>query len=220
MQGGAVVTGSVEGESAHLVRLDPGHDLRVPRLSCVTTPRFSRTELESFAGRTIEDLLPDPLRLLFVGINPGLVSAATGLHFARPGNRFYPALHAAGVIDSVTAAEARPELEAAGIGITNLVARSSARADELDDDELHLGRDRLERLVAQRRPAVVAVAGITSYRVAFGERRAVAGRQPRDLAGAAVWVVPNPSGLNAHETVATLAEAYAAPARAAGVLPD
>ncbi len=220
MQGGAVVAGSVKGKSAHLVRLDPGHDPRVPRLSCVTTPRLTRADLESFAGRTIEDLLPDPLRLLFVGINPGLVSAATGLHFARPGNRFYPALQAAGVIDSVTAAEAQPELEAAGIGITNLVARSSARADELDDHELSAGRERLDQLVTQRRPAVVAVAGITSYRTAFGERRAAAGRQPHDLAGAALWVVPNPSGLNAHETVASLAAAYAGPAREAGVLRD
>lgn len=181
---------------------------------------MTRAELESFAGSTIEDLLPDPLRLLVVGINPGLVSSATGLHFARPGNRFYPALRAAGVIESLTAADARPELEAAGVGITNLVARSSARADELDDHELLAGRDRLERLVAERRPVVVAVAGISSYRTAFGERRAVAGRQPRDLAGAALWVVPNPSGLNAHETVASLAEAYAEPARAAGVLPS
>lgn len=186
----------------------------------MSTSRWSRAELESFAGRTIEDLLPDPLRLLFVGINPGLVSAATGLHFARPGNRFYPALHAAGIIESLTAAEARPELETAGVGITNLVPRASARADELEDEELLAGRVRLEQLVAERRPAVVAVAGITSYRTAFGERRATAGRQPGDLAGAVLWVVPNPSGLNAHETVATLAEAYAEPARAAGVLPD
>jgi len=184
----------------------------------VSTPRFTRAELESFAGRTIDDVLPDPLRLLFVGINPGLVSAATGLHFARPGNRFYPALHAAGLIGSPVATGAQPDLERAGIGITNLVARASARADELDDDELRAGRLRLERLVLERRPAVVAVAGITSYRTAFDERRAVPGRQPRDLAGAELWVVPNPSGLNAHATVDSLAQAYAAPARAAGLL--
>lgn len=186
----------------------------------MSTPRFTRAELESYAGRTIDDLLPDPLRLLFVGINPGLVSAATGLHFARTGNRFYPALREAGIIESVTAAEARPELLAVGIGITNLVARSSARADELDAAELLEGRERLVQLVAVRRPAVVAVAGITSYRTAFGERAAVAGRQSHDLAGAALWVVPNPSGLNAHETVTSLAAAYAEPARAAGILPD
>ncbi|WP_229055056.1 mismatch-specific DNA-glycosylase [Aeromicrobium sp. Leaf350] len=185
----------------------------------MSAPRWTRAELESFAGRTIEDLLPDRLRLLFVGINPGLVSAATGLHFARPGNRFYPALQAAEIIDSLTAEEAQPELAGAGIGITNLVPRASARADELDDDELRVGRDRLEHLVAERRPAVVAVAGITSYRTAFAEPKAVAGRQPDGLAGAALWVVPNPSGLNAHETVASLADAYAEPARAAGVLP-
>ncbi|GAA1738379.1 mismatch-specific DNA-glycosylase [Aeromicrobium alkaliterrae] len=184
----------------------------------MSTPRLTRAELGSYAGRTIPDLLPDPLRLLVVGINPGLVSAATGLHFARPGNRFYPALQAAGIIASVTAEEAQPELLAAGVGITNLVARASARADELDDDEVRAGRSRLEQLVAQRRPQVVAVAGITSYRTAFDERRAVPGRQPRDLGDAQLWVVPNPSGLNAHETVASLAAAYAEPARAAGVL--
>ncbi len=184
----------------------------------MSTPRLSRAELESYVGRTIPDLRPDPLRLLFVGINPGLVSAATGLHFARPGNRFYPALQAAGLITSATAQEAQRELLSAGVGITNLVARATARADELDDDEVRAGRARLERLVAEARPPVVAVAGITSYRTAFGERGAVPGRQPLDLGDAELWVVPNPSGLNAHETVASLAEAYAAPARAAGVL--
>jgi len=181
---------------------------------------LTRAELESFAGRTIPDLVPDDLRLLFVGINPGLVSAATGMHFARPGNRFYPALRLAGILpdDALTPEEAAPALRARGVGITNIVARASARADELDDAELVTGRQRLEAFIAEHRPRVVAFAGITSYRIAFGEKKARAGRQERTIAGAAVWVVPNPSGLNAHETVTSLAAAYGEAAAEAGLL--
>jgi TDG/mug DNA glycosylase family protein len=181
---------------------------------------MTRAELESFAGRTIPDLVPDDLRLLFVGINPGLVSAATGMHFARPGNRFYPALRLAGILpdDVLTPEAAAPALIARGVGITNIVARASARADELDAAELLAGRDRLEVFIAEHEPRVVAFAGITSYRIAFGERKARSGRQERSIAGAQVWVVPNPSGLNAHETVASLASAYGEAAAAAGVL--
>lgn len=179
---------------------------------------WSRAELESFAGRTIPDLMPDELRLLFVGINPGLVSAATGLHFARRGNRFYPALRAAGLVDTIDPAIAAGQLRDRGVGITNIVARASARADELTTEELVAGRALLEDLVLQRRPRVVALAGITSYRTAFGRRTAVPGRQGDPLGESQVWVVPNPSGLNAHETVTSLARAYAEAARAAGVL--
>jgi TDG/mug DNA glycosylase family protein len=114
----------------------------------------------------------------------------------------------------------REHLQDRGIGITNLAPRATARADELTAEELKVGGERLRALVEEVRPRVVAVAGITAYRMAFGERRAVAGRQPEPLGGAELWVVPNPSGLNAHHTVATLAEAYAEPARAAGLLPD
>lgn len=158
------------------------------------------------------------LRLLFVGINPGLVSAATGLHFARNGNRFYPALRAAGILppDVLTPEDAVPALLARGVGITNLVPRASARADELDDTELREGRARLERLVAERRPRAVAVAGITAYRTAFGDRKASVGEQERTI-GDALWVVPNPSGLNAHASVASLAAAYGEAADAAGL---
>lgn len=180
--------------------------------------RWSRAELESFAGRTIDDLLPDgELALLFVGINPGLVSAATGLHFARRGNRFYPALRDAGLIETIDPQEAGAQLTARGIGITNLVARASARADELDRGELVEGRQRLARLVAERGPRVVAVLGVTAYRAAFQEPRATTGRQPCDLSGAALWVAANPSGLNAHATPATLAADYGQIARAAGL---
>jgi len=199
----------------------------------VPAPRrraFTRAELESFRDAEVPDLLPDPaaggpgLRLLFVGINPGLWTAATQTHFAHPVNRFYPALLAAGIIErpidpaaGMTDAD-REHLTSRGIGITNVVRRATARADELTDDELRTGGQRLEALVARVHPRVVALAGITAYRSAFGRRKAKLGRQEETLGGAELWVVPNPSGLNAHETVATLATAYAATARAAGVI--
>ncbi|HYH35077.1 MAG TPA: mismatch-specific DNA-glycosylase [Nocardioides sp.] len=187
-------------------------------------PRFTRAELESFRDAEVPDLLGPDCRLLFVGINPGLWTAATQTHFAHPANRFYPALALAGIVErridpaaGMTEAD-RTHLLDRGIGITNLVRRATARADELTAVELLEGGRRLTELVAQVRPRVVAVAGITAYRSAFGVRRAVLGPQAEPLAGAELWVVPNPSGLNAHETVASLAVAYAAPARAAGVL--
>nr|WP_202388460.1 mismatch-specific DNA-glycosylase [Nocardioides flavescens] len=166
-----------------------------------------------------------PLRLLFVGINPGLWTAATQTHFAHPVNRFYPALLRAGIIERRIDPAAgmddddRRHLLERGLGITNLARRATARADELSDAELREGGEALVALVERTRPRVVAVAGITAFRTAFGRRRAVLGRQDETLGGAELWVVPNPSGLNAHETVDSLATAYAAPARAAGVLP-
>jgi double-stranded uracil-DNA glycosylase len=191
--------------------------------------RFTREELEAFRGSEVDDLLGPALRLLFVGINPGLWTAAVRTHFAHPTNRFYPALAAAGITDYEVDRVAgmsdadRAHLTARGVGITNLVRRASARASELSGEELREGGERLLELVADHRPGVVAIAGISAYREAFGERRAILGRQPDTLesaarwSGAALWVVPNPSGLNAHETVATLA-AYAAPAAEAGVI--
>jgi len=190
-------------------------------------PRFTKAELQSYYGVFVPDLLPrddQELRLLFVGINPGLWTAATQTHFAHPVNRFYPALLAAGIItrpvDAATGmtAEDRDHLRSRGIGITNLVQRATARASELTNAELKEGGAALTRLVEARRPHVVAVAGITAYRAAFGLPKAVPGRQPEPLGPAELWVVPNPSGLNAHETVASLAQAYAAAARAAGVI--
>jgi TDG/mug DNA glycosylase family protein len=192
--------------------------------------RFTRAELEAYRGREVDDLVGPGLRLLFVGINPGLWTAAVRTHFAHPTNRFYPALAAAGITDyevdrvaGMTDAD-RAHLLARGIGITNLVRRASARASELSREELREGGERLLEFVAEHRPRVVAVAGISAYRDAFAERAAALGRQPETLesasrwSGAALWVVPNPSGLNAHETVATLAVAYAAAAAEAGVL--
>lgn len=187
-------------------------------------PRFSRAERESFRGAEVPDLLDPGLRLLFVGINPGLWTAATGTHFAHPGNRFYPALSRAGIIRHPIDPGAgmtdgdRDHLRELGIGITNLVRRATVRADELDAEELRAGGERLRSLVVETRPRVVAIAGITAFRQAFADRKAVVGRQPQDLAGAELWVVPNPSGLNAHHTVDSLALAYAEPARAAGII--
>ncbi len=188
---------------------------------------FSRAELESFRDAVVPDLLPTrpehELKLLFVGINPGLWTAATQTHFAYPGNRFYPALLRAGVIvEPIDPAagmtdDERDVLRARGIGITNMVARATAKASELGDAELRAGGAALTALVERLRPRVVAVAGITAYRAAFGLPKATMGRQPEPLAGSELWVVPNPSGLNAHETVASLATAYAAAARAAGI---
>jgi double-stranded uracil-DNA glycosylase len=184
---------------------------------------FTRAELESFRDATVPDLLGPDTRLLFVGINPGLWTAAAQAHFARRGNRFYPALFQAGIGDHVIDASSgysaadRDLLLESGIGITNLVSRATARADELTAAELAAGAQRLRRLVGQIKPRVVAVLGISAYRVAFGEPRARAGRQPTDLAGAQLWVVPNPSGLNAHSSLADLAAAYRDVARAAGV---
>jgi len=189
---------------------------------------FTRAELESFRGQEVDDLLGPNLKLLFVGINPGLWTAAVQTHFAHPGNRFYPALLQAGIIEhpinptTGMTDEDRADLTGRGIGITNLVKRATARASELNANELHEGGERLLDLVAQRRPMVVAVAGITAYRQAFRQPAASLGLQspPRDKvwSGARLWVVPNPSGLNAHETIATLAVAYAAPAVEAAVI--
>lgn len=196
----------------------------------VAPPRrtFTRAELETYRGQEVPDLLPGPedppLRLLFVGINPGLWTAATQTHFAHPTNRFYPALHAAGIIErpidpaaGMTDAD-RDHLRSRGIGITNVVRRATARADELTTAEYREGGQRLRDLVERLAPRVVAVAGLTAYRSAFRQPRATGGRQTEPWGGTEVWVVPNPSGLNAHDTPATLAEKYAAAARAAGVL--
>ncbi|GAA1927158.1 mismatch-specific DNA-glycosylase [Nocardioides hwasunensis] len=193
----------------------------------LTAMGFTRAELESFRDTEVADLLPareQALHLLFVGINPGLWTAATQTHFAHPGNRFYPALLRAGILTSPVDQSAgmsdddRDALRRRGIGITNLAARATARADELSADELRDGGEKLRALVDDRRPRVVAVAGITAYRSAFGDRSARAGEQAEPWGTSRVFVVPNPSGLNAHETVESLARAYAEAARAAGVI--
>ena len=184
---------------------------------------FTKAELKSYEGASVPDLVGPGLKLLFVGINPGLWTAATQTHFAHPGNRFYPALRLAGIVDrEISRADGmtdddRAYLISRGIGNTNLVTRATVRADELSAAELRAGRLRLEAFVAKHRPVVVAIAGITAYRTAFGRPKAKLGEQPEAIGDARLWVVPNPSGLNAHATIASLASAYAEPARAAGL---
>ena len=185
---------------------------------------FTRAELESFAGATVPDLIGPDVKLLFVGINPGLWTAATGTHFAHPANRFYPALLEAGIIESpidrgvgMTDDDRRALIDR-GIGITNVVRRATAKASELTADELRAGGEQLRAFVRAHRPAVVAVAGITAYRTAFSRPKAMMGEQPEALEGARLFVVPNPSGLNAHETTSSLAAAYRQAAVAAGVV--
>jgi TDG/mug DNA glycosylase family protein len=189
--------------------------------------RFSRDELESCRGATVPDLLPragEPAtRLLFVGINPGLWTAAAGAHFARRGNRFWPALHLAGITPRLVDASAgmsepdRAMVVGQGVGITNVVPIATARADELTADELRAGGLRLTELIERIEPPVVAVLGLTAYRTAFGSPSSVAGRQVETLGGSELWVLPNPSGLNAHATVASLAAAYREAAVSAGI---
>jgi TDG/mug DNA glycosylase family protein len=137
------------------------------------------------------------LRVLFCGINPSLYSAAVGHHFARPGNRFWPALHASGLTERLLKPEEEQLLLSQGFGITNLVARATARAEELPAAELMAGARRLEAKVRRWRPAVVAVLGVTAYRTAFTRLRAVIGCQAEAIADVVIWVLPNPSGLNA-----------------------
>ena len=164
-----------------------------------------------------------PLRVLFCGINPSLYSAATGWHFARPGNRFWPALHLSGFTPRRLAPAEQHLLPGYGLGITNLVARATAQASELDAAELRAGGERLLALMTAHRPRILAVAGVTAYRTAFGRPRATIGPQPPPpavprpslpaglqlpSAGLQVWVLPNPSGLNALWTTSKLIEAF------------
>jgi TDG/mug DNA glycosylase family protein len=185
---------------------------------------FTRRQLERYRDATLPDLIGRGVRLLFVGINPGLWTAATQTHFARPGNRFYPALLAAGIIDrplqhaaGMSVAD-RHYLINRGIGITNIVHRATARADELTSTELQEGRLHLEDLVRTFKPPVVAILGVTAYRTAFQRPKAKPGPQAETIGAATLWVVPNPSGLNAHATAASLATAYREPAVAAGIV--
>ncbi len=184
---------------------------------------FTRAELRSFTGATLPDLIADGVRLLFTGINPGLRSVAVQGHFAPRGNRFYPALLRAGITDHLIDASAglsasdRDYLLGRGIGITSLVARATAGASELGPAELAEGARALAGRVRRYQPRVVAILGVSAYRIAFGSPRAALGRQPGSLHGAELWVVPNPSGRNAHASADTLAAAYREVALAAAI---
>ena len=172
-----------------------------------------KVDLAAARDRTITDVLPpadQPFRVLFCGINPGLYSAATGWHFARPGNRFWPALHLSGFTPRLHKPSEQDELRGYGLGLTNLAPRATAQAAELTPAELRDGAARLLALIDARRPRVIAIAGVTAYRTAFALPKAVIGPQPEPLGTARLWILPNPSGLNAHKTVLTLADDFRA----------
>lgn len=160
--------------------------------------RPTKSELQAATGRTVPDVIGPDLEVLFCGINPGLYSGATGHHFARPGNRFWPTLVGAGFTDrQLDPAEERLLLDF-GCGVTNLVRRTTATAAELDDEELARGRRALERKVRRHAPRWLAILGIGAYRTAFGRRDATIGEQAERIGSTGLWVLPNPSGLNAH----------------------
>jgi TDG/mug DNA glycosylase family protein len=171
-------------------------------------PGPTRAELQAAYGVTIPDLGGPGIRVLLVGINPSLFSGWSGLHFARPGNRLWRTLAESGFTDGTLHPSDTAAILAAGLGITNLVARATARADELTADEVRAGVAPLEALVGAWRPAFVAFLGISTYRIAFGRKRATVGGQAETLAGSRVWVLPNPSGLNAHYQQPALNAAY------------
>jgi len=172
--------------------------------------RPTREQLAAADGSTVPDLIAPGLRVLLVGINPGRYSGAVGHHFARPGNRFWRALHAARITPQVVSPFDERELLALGIGITNLVARATATADELAPEELRAGGRRLRAKLRRWRPRIVAFLGVGAYRAAFGCPDAAIGQQAEPLEGTCVWLLPNPSGLNAHYQLPALAAAFAA----------
>ena len=178
--------------------------------SSARPPKPSAADIAAAAGKGIRDVLAPHLRVLFVGINPGLYTAATGHHFARPGNRFWPTLHAAGFTDRLLHPSEQRELLADGYGITNLVNRATASAAELAPAEFVAGRERLAAKLRRLRPQVVAFLGMGAYCHAFGLRRAGLGEQPERFAGARVWVLPNPSGLNANYQLGALVALFKA----------
>ena len=172
--------------------------------------RPTKQQVAAAENATVPDVIAPGLRLLFVGINPGLYSGAVGHHFARPGNRFWPVLHAAGITGRLLSPFDERDLLDAGVGITNLVERATATANKLDPEELRRGGRRLERKIGRHRPGTVAFLGLTSYRTAFGRPAAVVGPQPEPIGPSRVWLLPNPSGLNAHYQVPELAALYRA----------
>jgi TDG/mug DNA glycosylase family protein len=177
-------------------------------ISSARPPKPSAADIADAAGKGIRDVVAPDLRVLFVGINPGLYTAATGHHFARPGNRFWPALHAAGFTPRLLHPSEQRLLLQSGYGITNLVNRATATADEVAPQEFVAGRRRLAAKVRRLRPKAVAFLGVGAFCHAFGLRRAALGEQPERFEGARVWVLPNPSGLNANYQLGALVELF------------
>lgn len=170
--------------------------------------RPTRAEIAAAAGKSLPDMIAPNLKLLFCGINPGLYTAAIGHHFGRPGNRFWPALYASGFTDRLLSPYEERELLSLGYGLTNIVDRASARADDLTEEELREGARILEKKVTRYQSGYIAFLGITAYRTAFQRPNAKLGRQQETLAGAKTWVLPSPSGLNAHHSPADLARLF------------
>jgi TDG/mug DNA glycosylase family protein len=168
----------------------------------------TREQIAAARGAVVPDVVAPGLRVLFVGINPGLYSGAVGHHFARPGNRFWKALAAAGFTGRVLSPFEERDLLRVGLGVTNIAERATASADELSREELREGARRLERKVRRLRPGIVAFLGLGAYRTAFERRHAVAGRQDGPLGRSEVWLLPNPSGLNAHHQLDDLARTF------------
>jgi TDG/mug DNA glycosylase family protein len=189
----------------------PGRSIRhlEGHLDPADVARPTAAELEAADGRTIPDVVARRLLVLFVGINPGRYSGAVGHHFARPGNRFWRALHRAGFTDRVWEPGRDTDLPSIGLGVTNLVARTTRAAADLTPDELRAGAVRLEGVVRRSGPAAVAILGIGAFRTAFDRPRAALGPQPESLAGSLLWVLPNPSGLNAHHQLDDLTARFA-----------
>ncbi|GAA2129832.1 G/U mismatch-specific DNA glycosylase [Kitasatospora kazusensis] len=175
----------------------------------MTTPlRPTPEQLAAAKDALVPDVSAPGLRVLFCGINPGLWSGATGRHFARPGNRFWPALHRSGFTPRLLRPDEQRELLALGLGITNVVARTTAKADELTPEEYRQGGAALVERVGRLRPQVLAVLGIGAYRTAFGRPGTKVGRQSDGIGDTEVWVLPNPSGLNAHYTLDRIAAEF------------
>jgi len=168
----------------------------------------TKAEILASAGKTVPDVIAPGLSVLFCGINPGLYSGATGYHFARPGNRFWPALYAAGFTDRLLSPFEEYELLKKGYGVTNIVERATAAAAELSDEELVKGGERLVKKLKRYRPKCLALLGISAYRAAFKLPKAHLGRQSELVGETIIWVLPNPSGLNAHYQPKDLARLF------------
>ena len=170
--------------------------------------RPTKAELEAARSKTVKDVIGPGLDVLFCGINPGLYTAAIGHHFGRPGNRFWPALHLSGFTPVELSPYDERELLGHGLGVTNVVMRTTATADELTDDELRDGAAKLKRKVRRYKPRYLAVLGLGAYRVGFGIRKAAVGPQDETIGTTKVWLLPNPSGLNAHYQLPELAAEF------------
>jgi TDG/mug DNA glycosylase family protein len=168
----------------------------------------TKEQLLAATEKTVRDVIAPDLRVLFCGINPGLYTAAVGHHFARPGNRFWPALYAAGFTDRLLSPFDERELLKSGYGITNVVSRTTATADLLTKEEIVAGGERLRAKVLRYHPKVLAILGLGAYRTAFNQPKAIVGRQPDLIGNTILWVLPNPSGLNANYQPAALARLF------------